>query len=206
MTTWQEKLETRQYREMKPLEIRTEKEEEQNYIVEGYAMKYEPYELYETKDGKVNEEFLKAAFDEADLSDVIFLYDHQGKVLARGSNGTLEITLDDVGMYIKADLSKSKASREMYEEIKAGLVTKMSWGFKIGEYEFNQKTRTIIHKKINKIYDVSAVGIPANNETMIYARKFVDGVIDEFEAERLKEQQKRKKVMLKIQIEKERKF
>lgn len=204
MTTWQEKLETRQYREMKPLEIRTEKEDEQNYIVEGYAMKYEPYKLYETEDGEVNEEFKREAFDESDFSDVIFLYDHQGKVLARGSNGTLEITLDGIGMHIKADLSKSKASREMYEEIQAGLVNKMSWGFKPGDYEFDQKTRTIVHNKINKIYDVSAVGIPANNETMIYARKFVDGVIDEFEAERLKEQKKRKKVMLKIKIEKER--
>lgn len=202
MSEWIKKLETRQYREMKPLEIRAS-QEEQTFIVEGYAMKYEAYELYETDGGKVYEQFLRTAFDESDLSDVIFLYDHMGKVLARGSNGTLDIKFDDVGMLIKADLSMSKASREMYEEIQAGLVTKMSWGFRPVEYEYDEETRTIIHKKIGKIYDVSAVGIPANNETMIYARKFCNGVIEEFETERSQEQQKRKIALLKIKIEKE---
>lgn len=205
MTTWNEKLQTRQYRSMQPLGT-NEGIEEQNYIVEGYAMRYEPYELYENNEGKIFERFDKEAFEESDLSDVIFLYDHQGKVLARGSNGTLEIKFDDNGMYIRADLSKSAASKEMYEEIKSGLVTKMSWGFKPNKYHFDENTRTIVHTKINKIYDVSAVGIPANNETEIYARKFIDGVIDEFEAERLKEQQKRKRLKLKIEIEKERKL
>ena len=198
---FENKLKTRQFRDMKPLETRNE--EENSYIVEGYRMKYEPYVFYEDGEGKVYEEFKREAFNKADVSDVIFLYDHQGKVLARNSNNTLKITFDDIGMYIEADLSTSKASREMYEEIKSGLVNKMSWSFNPGirgrNYDFNEETRTLVYENIPKIYDVSAVGIPANNDTNINARNFVDGVIDEVRTERFKEQ--RQKDLLKLQIE-----
>ncbi|MFM1602035.1 HK97 family phage prohead protease [Helcococcus ovis] len=194
------KLQNRQFRKMLPLENK-----EKDYIVEGYAMKYQPYELMEDEEGIIYEEFRKEAFENADMTDVIFLYDHQGKVFARTSNETLQVKFDDVGMYITADLSKSESAREMYNEIQAGLVTKMSWSFRTGDYHFDKKTRTIVHDSIRKVYDVSAVGIPANNDTEINARKFIDGVINEFEAERLKEQKQRKKIQLKIKLEMERK-
>lgn len=197
------KLQNRQFRKMLPLENR--KNEEKGYIVEGYAMKYQPYEFMEDDEGIIYEEFRKEAFKDADMTDVIFLYDHQGKVFARTSNKTLQVKFDDIGMYIIADLSKSESAREMYNEIQAGLVTKMSWSFRPGDYHFDKKTRTIVHDSIRKVYDVSAVGIPANNDTEINARKFIDGVINEFEAERLKEQKQRKKIQLKIKLEMERK-
>lgn len=195
-----EKLENRQFRKLEDFQA---DEKEENYIVKGYAAKFAPYVLYEDRDGEVREQFKKESFNDADLSDVIFLYDHKGKVLARNSNGTLKIEIDDVGLYVEADLSTSEASREMYKEIKSGLVNKMSWSFKIGEYHFDKATRTIIHDKIKKVYDVSAVGIPANNDTEINARNFGDGVISKIKAERLSKEQKRKKLLLKIQIEKE---
>lgn len=201
-----EKLEQRQFRQMKPLEIRQREESsESDFLVEGYAMKYEPYWLYEDRNGPVFEEFKRDAFKDSDMSDVIMLYDHQGKVLARTSNNTLKVTLDDTGMYMEADLSKSRAAKEMYEEIQAGLVTRMSWSFLAGGYHFDKESRTIVHDSIAKVYDVSAVGIPANNDTSINARKFVNGVIDEFETERFQEQQRRKKLQIKIKLEMERK-
>ncbi|MFM1542297.1 HK97 family phage prohead protease [Helcococcus ovis] len=195
----QHKLETRQFRELKPFEVRSEKENESGFIVEGYAMKFEPYPYYEDEEGTVFEEFRKDAFKNADMSDIIFLYDHQGKVLARGTNGTLTVTFDDIGMLIRADLSKSAAARELYYEIKEGLVTKMSWSFRTGEYHFSKETRTIVHDSIKKVYDVSAVGIPANNDTVINARKFINGVIDEFQTERFEE--RKRKLLLKIKLQ-----
>lgn len=198
------KLENRQFRPMQPLESRqAEKNVESDFLVSGYAMKYEPYKLYEDRNGPVFEEFKKDAFKDSDMNDVIMLYDHQGKVLARTSNETLKVTLDDIGMLMEADLSKSRAAKEMYEEIQAGLITKMSWSFRPGEYYFDHETRTIVHDSIKKVYDVSAVGIPANHDTNINARKFVDGVINEFETERFQEQEKRKKLQLKIKLEME---
>ena len=199
------KLNNRQFRSMEPLQIRAEAENaESSFLVEGYAMKFAPYKLYEDLDGSpVYEEFKREAFNGADFSDVIMLYDHQGKVFARTSNNTLQVTLDDIGMYMKADLSKSKAAREMYEEIQEGLVTKMSWAFMPKEYEFDEETRTIVHSSVGKVYDVSAVGIPANNDTSINARKFADGVIDEFKTERTKVQRARMLLNLEIELLKE---
>ena len=199
------KLNTRQYRNMEPLEIRAEAENaESSFLVQGYAMKYAPYKLYEDLEGEpVYEEFTREAFEYADKSDVIFLYDHQGKVFARSSNETLRVTFDDEGMFVEADLSKSKAAREMFDEIKAGLVTKMSWGFMPGDYEYDEEKRTIVHKSIKKVYDVSAVGIPANNDTSINARKFANGVIGEFETERSKVRRARMLLNLEIELLKE---
>ena len=182
----------RQFRNAKPLETK-----EEEYIVEGYATNYEAYELYKDEDGPVYEKFEREAFKDADMSDVIMLYDHQGKVLARQSNQTLEIRPDDKGLFVRADLSRSEAARELYNEIKEGLITKMSWAFRLGDYEYDKKTRTIIHKSIQKVFDVSAVGIPANDTTSINARSFADGVI----SQELTERSEREKLALLIDLE-----
>lgn len=118
-------------------------------------------------------------------------YDHQGKVLARLSNGTLGIEPTEKGLFIYADLSKSQEARELYEEIKNGLVTKMSWAFTVADEEYDKETRTRIIKRIKKVYDVSAVSIPANDGTIISARSFINGVIEK-EQQELLERRKRK--------------
>lgn len=151
-----------------------------NYIIEGYALTFDRYKLYE-KDGiEYFEQFKREAFENTDMSDIIMQYDHEGKVVARISNGTLEARIDDRGLFIKGDLSKSESARNLYEEIQNGLITKMSWAFpRSSEYRIDKETRTIVWEKINKIYDVSAVSTPANQNTSIYARNFVEGVIEQ---------------------------
>lgn len=168
-----------------------------DFYVEGYATTFDPYELYEDDEGKVFESFSKDCFKNADISDVIMQFDHEGKVYARQSNGTLVVEPDDKGLFIAADLSKSAAAKELYEEIQSGLITKMSWGFRLGEYDYDKKTRTIKHKSIKKIFDVSAVSRPANEATNINARTLVDGEIKR----ELEESQERKKLELKIKLE-----
>ena len=192
----------REYRAIiTPLQIPTaEKRIDSDYYVEGYATTFnKPYLLYEWDGVQYFEEIDRHALDGADLSDVIMQYDHQGKVLARLSNGTLGIEPDDNGLFIYADLSKSAAAKELYEEIRNGLVTKMSWAFTVAEDEYNRETRTRTIKKIKKVYDVSAVSIPANSDTDISARSWLDGVI---EVER-REALERKKRIIKLLIDME---
>lgn len=177
--TMLKKMNERQYRQAQKFGA-----EEGEFIVEGYAATWEAYELYRDEDGPVYEKFERSAFDDADMTDIIMLYDHQGKVLARQSNGTLEVMANDEGLHVRADLSKSEAAKELYREIKEGLITRMSWAFRLGEYEYNKKTRTIIHRSIEKVFDVSAVGRPANDMTSINARSFADGVILQERTER----------------------
>ena len=189
----------RQYRAVLEKLETTQKEKriDTDYYVEGYATRFEPYLLYEDEDGKVFEEFDRDCFKDADMSDVIMQFDHAGKVFARQSNGTLIVEPDDEGLFIAADLSKSSAAKELYEEIESGLITKMSWGFRLGEYDYDKDTRTIKHKSIKKIFDVSAVSRPANETTTINARSLVDGEIEKA----LKESQERERLSLKIKLE-----
>ena len=154
--------------------------ENESFIVEGYATTWERYPLYDYGDRTIYEQFSKEDFAGAKMDDVIFQYNHEGKVFARMSNDTLKLSFDDYGLKVVADLSKTESSRAMYEEIAAGLVTKMSWGFlPNGLPEFDEESSTITWKTgIKKIYDVSAVSIPANDTTEISARSACDGVIE----------------------------
>jgi len=196
-------LKDRQYRAL-PFATPGQKEKKNKFdsdcYVEGYAAKYERYVLFETGNQIVYEEFLPECFRDCDMSDIIFQFDHAGKVYARQSNNTLTVEPDSIGLFICADLSKTSASRAMYEDIATGLVTKMSWGF-LPDYDTlevieNGNEITIRHHKIKKIYDVSSVSIPANNDTDIQARNFANGAIDKV----MKEIQKRKNHIRKIKL------
>ena len=196
-------LQERQYRELQPMAFEVERKRiESSYYVEGYAAKYEPYVLYNDNDGPIYEEFKRGCFEGTDMSDVIMQFDHSGKVFARNSSGTLIVEPDEIGLFMAADLSKSEAARNMYEEISNKLITKMSWGFIPGEYHYDEARRTIVHTWIKKIFDVSAVSIPANDNTNIQARSFVDGVIDELtkeiRAQKLHEQALRTATLIKL--------
>ena len=176
-------------------------------IVEGYATTFnDPYELYNMGDYIVMEQIDSKAFDECDMDDVIFQYNHEGRVFARTSNNTLEVVPDEKGLHIRANLGGTEIGRELYEEIKGGYTTKMSFGFRVGEdtrtvtndYDDNvtHVLRTVT--KVSKLYDVSAVSLPANDGTEISARNFADGLISEITEEfrERKKQQIRTKLRL----------
>ena len=173
-------------------EIQLRASEEENYVVEGYATTYnDPYVMYEFEGTQYKEQIDRDALLEADMRDVIFLYNHEGMVFARQSNGTLQLSSNDKGLYVRADLSSTEDSRRMYESIKAGLVTQMSWAFTIGDEEYDEKKHTRTIRKVKKVFDVSAVSIPANPNTDISARSYFDGVIEE---ERRRERERAEKV------------
>lgn len=196
-------LENRQYRSLPfatPANGEKKNKFDSDCYVEGYATKYDPYVLFNDGDKIVYEEFVRGCFNNCDMSDVIFQFDHAGKVYARQSNNTLTVEADEIGLFVCADLSKTSASRSMYEDIESGLVTKMSWGF-FPDYDSLEVVETsdsitIRHHNIKKMFDVSAVSIPANNNTEIQARNFADGEISKF----MKEIQKRKNHIRKIKL------
>jgi len=179
----------REYRQMviEPVEGVTDQ------IVEGYATTFnQPYELYSFDDDRgthaVREQVAPDAFKEADMSDVIMQYDHAGRVFARLSNGTLSLEEDEHGLKVRANLGGTEIGRQLFEEIQGGYTSKMSFGFTVAEDDIvpdgTDYLRTI--KRIGKLYDVSAVSLPANDFTEISARSHCDGAIAEIEAERLR--------------------
>lgn len=173
------KPEEREYRAMSILAPADgERKFESDCYVEGYATTYNQPYLMGSYDGVDYYEQIDArALIDADLSDVIMQYDHEGRVLARQSNDTLFIEPNDKhGLFVAADMSKSDIAKQIYEDIRAGLVKGMSWAFSIADggdhYDYATHTRTIY--KIRKVYDVSAVSTPANPATDISARKYCE--------------------------------
>ena len=163
------------------------KEEERGMFVEGYAATFgSPYQLWRGGGEAVYERIEPTAFDLAEMSDVILQYDHGGRVYARQSNGTLSLSLDARGLKVRADLGGTAEGRKLYEEIRGGYTTRMSFSFMIEDSDFEELSeeeilgfstgsadRCYLHtiRKVGRVYDVSAVSLPANDGTEIAARK-----------------------------------
>lgn len=177
------------------------------FYVEGYATTFDqPYVLFEEDGVQYKEVIDRNALVGADMSDVIMQYDHEGRVFARNKNGTLELPIDDVGLKTVAKLGGTDLGNQIYQEIKGGYSTKMSYRYRVAEEKRdtvydrdNGKTivtRTIM--KIKKLYDVSVVSLPANDMTSISARRFADGVIGEIKAERLERANTARRIKIKL--------
>lgn len=148
---------------------------ETDFYVEGYATTFDsPYLLYEIEGTKFYERIDAHALDGADMGDVIMQYDHAGRVFARQSNKTLILVPDHKGLLVAADLGRTDLARGLYQDIEAGMINKMSWGFTVAEESYDRQTHTRTIIRIKKVYDVSAVSIPANSGTEISARAFAD--------------------------------
>ena len=179
----------------------TQRRIESNYYVEGYAARYEPYVLFYDADNQpIYGRFEPGCFDACDMSDIVMQYDHQGKVLARTSNGSLLVDVDGQGLFCAADLSRTEAARSSYDDIQAGMVTKMSWRFRLGDYYYDEDTHTIVHRTVAKVYDVAPVSIPANDNTEINARAWVDGEIAQAARREAELDERRRRLAAQINI------
>ena len=167
-------------------------EDKKECRIEGYATTFgEEYVLCDGGEMRIKEVVDAGAFRSCDMSDTIFQYDHEGRVFARVSNGTLELKADEHGLHVEADLSGTEQGRSLYADISGGYITRMSFGFTVSEEEWTtrraedgkvERLRTI--KGVGKLYDVSAVSIPANDGTEISARTLFEEQKGILEAER----------------------
>ena len=194
------KTDKREYRKFDGMEIRSA--EDGQMIVEGYATTYnQPYELWRDKDMTVVEQVDPNAFAETDMSDVIMQYDHEGRVFARIANGTLHLESDGHGLKVTADLGGTEIGRQLYEEIAGGYTNKMSFGFTVTGQK-TERTKdaegkvTILRTitKIGKLYDVSAVSLPANDATEISSRTISDGLIAQAQEEIRAEEERQQRI------------
>lgn len=185
----------REYRNL--AELLAPQEDEKR--VTGYATTFDqPYKLWGDNEFELWEVVDKNAFDNTDMADVIMQYNHEGRVFARTKNNTLSLRSDEHGLLINAELGGTEIGRQLYEEIKGGYTDKMSFGFTVRGDEWSDKTedgvaiRTRRITDIGKLYDVSAVSIPANDSTSISVRSLVDGEIEKLKAERLEREKAEK--------------
>lgn len=157
------------------------KEDNGDLIVEGVPVVFEsPTVIYSFDGVDFFEVVDRHAFDKCNMSDVVFVENHEGTPGARTKNGSLEIKVDDVNVKSKANLRTSSKGPAMYNDIKSGIYDKMSFSFTVLKDSYDKLTRTRRILEIDRLYDVSVVTFPAYEQTSINARSF-------FEAEAEKE-------------------
>ena len=186
-------MKDREYRNM-TFEVRQDGAEP-SFLVEGYASTFEPYKLFELDGVPIFEQIEPTAFDEADMTDVVYRIDHEGRVYARASAGTIKLDIDEHGLHHITDLSRTSGAREHFEDIAAGNYPQMSFAFTVDEEHFDDANKTRIIDRIGKVFDISAVSFPANPTTEIHVRDYFNGVIEmekAAEAERQKAEEARR--------------
>ena len=171
-------------------EIRSADIQNEQMIVEGYALKFNSLSQ---SFGNWREVIDPHALDNCDMSDVRCLVNHDTTlVLGRNTSGTLELNVDDVGLYFKCIFPNTSYAKDLFEVLKRGDVSQMSFGFFLAPNgdAFSKDPensgmfiRTL--KEIEKIYEVSIVTIPAYEETNVeIAQRSIEKMQEEFEKEK----------------------
>lgn len=200
---------TKRTKNIRAMEVRLAEEQEQDdkMIVEGYALRFdEPTVLFTDEYGNDYKEVIaRGALNGADLSDVPFKYNHSNEtmIMARTRNNTLQLLIDDEGLFIRAELADTTAGRDMYSLIKRGDIDKMSFAFTVLEDTYDRDSRTRTIDRIDKLFDVAAVDFPAYDSTSISARNFFELEKEKEETlEREKEQEARdrQKLLMKLKL------
>ena len=145
------------------MQFRAEETEDNKMEIKGYAAVFNSPETY-----GYTEVIADTAFDDADMSDVVLRYNHNDSfmVLARTRNKSLDLNVDEKGLYMDARLQDDITEhRNIFNAIKSGLIDKQSFAFVVeaDDYDYDTDTRTIT--KIGKVYDVSVVDQPFYNAT-----------------------------------------
>lgn len=158
-------------------EIRTI-EDSNSRKVEGYALVFnsqsEDLGFYETIEPSAIDDDVIAK------SDVVALLNHDDKrgILARSrrGKGSLKLSIDDRGLKYEFDAPHTSLGDELLEMLKRGDINQSSFAFTVAnggdtwEKREGKYYRTI--KKIDRLFDVSAVLTPAYSSTTVQCRNF----------------------------------
>jgi HK97 family phage prohead protease len=157
-------------------DIRAE-ESDSGAIITGRPIVYNS----KTDLGWFDEIIERGALDNADLTDVRFLVNHDiSKIpLARSRrntpNSTMQLSVDSEGLAIRVtlDIENNTEAKALYSAVQRGDISGMSFMFSIDDEEWSDiesdhPTRHI--RKISSVVEVSAVTFPAYDATEINAR------------------------------------
>lgn len=158
-------------------DIRADTDSENGAYITGRPIVFES----RTNLGCCDEIIRAGALDDADLSDVRFLVNHNTDMipLARYKEGvknsTMQIQTDKDGliMRVNLDIENNQDARALYSAVQRGDISGMSFMFTIDSDEWegletDHPTRYI--SKIGTVAEVSAVTFPAYEQTEISAR------------------------------------
>ena len=152
-------------------DVSFKEEDEQKMVLEGYAIVFDQETLIGDKDKGFIESIDRNALKNANMKDVPMKYNHDDSflIIARTRNNSLRLTVDDIGLKVRAELIDTDSNKDIYKMVKAGLLDKMSFAFTVSSQKIDRSgdvpKRTITG--IDRLYDVSIVDIPAYDQTSI---------------------------------------
>lgn len=164
-------------------------------VIEGYAVLFDTPQTYQYGDTTYTEQISRGALDNTDMKRTVLRYNHDDSVmaLARVKNGSLVLTVDEVGLRVWAELLDTQTNRDLYKSIRNGLIDEMSFAFTVApngdewkyENDYTKVTRTI--NVIETLYDVSVVDTGFYEKTQVYARALdkVDALKKELQQRKL---------------------
>ena len=149
-------------------------EENEKMILEGYAIVYNEETLIGSEEYGFIESISPDAISEDAIRDVPMKYNHMDSflIIARTKNQSLQLTSDEKGLKVRAELLDTQHNKDIYKMVKSGLLESMSFAFTVKdqEWDHNGDIPKRYIKSIDRLYDVSIVDIPAYDSTSIYAR------------------------------------
>lgn len=195
-------------REVRLADVKFE-ETEGKMILEGYAIVFEQETLIgDTKSG-FKEVIDSRALTDTLMKDVPMKYNHMDNILilARTKNGSLALSVDNVGLKVHAELIDTTTNEDIYKMVRAGLLDKMSFAFVVSKQSWDRSGDVPIRRilGIERLYDVSVVDLPAYDGTSIYSRSLalVDAelkAMDLADEELKRKQQEKEAQVIRTQI------
>ena len=169
-----ERKENKEFR-FKDVEVRADNNEQDKLIIEGYPCVFEQETLIGDESWGWYEKIARGAFDGCDFKDACLNFNHGDSkfVLARVKNGSMQLSIDDYGLKMRAELQANITDHvDVYNSVKSGLLDKMSFAFTVEKSESDESRSPILRTitKIDKLWDTSIVTVPAYEGTSIYAR------------------------------------
>ena len=182
-------------------DVSFKEEDEQKMVLEGYAIVFNQETLIGDKEKGFIESIDRNALTNANMKDVPMKYNHDDSflIIARTRNNSLRLTVDDIGLKVRAELIDTDSNKDIYKMVKAGLLDKMSFAFTVSSQKIDRSgdipKRTITG--IDRLYDVSIVDLPAYDQTSIVVGRSLALVDTELKSMDMEDQIKKANIIKK---------
>ena len=141
-------------------------------VIEGTAIVFDqPADMY-----GFSERIARSALEHVDLNDITLLVNHDGTgiPLAR-SPKTLTLNVTDSGLEMRAELPDTEQGRSVYEAVRRGDLSQMSFAFDIANQEWDEQKHERTITEIGRVYEISIVNRAAYPQTNVQARNDLAG-------------------------------
>jgi uncharacterized protein len=176
-------------------------EDENRMVLEGYALVFDEETMIGDEECGFIESIDRNALTDTNMKDVPMKYNHDDShlILARTRNGSLQLSVDEKGLKVRAELLDTESNRDIYKMVRAGLLDKMSFAFTVASQRIDRSgdipKRTITG--IDRLYDVSVVDLPAYDQTSIVVGRSLALVDTELRAMDMEDRRKKAEIMRK---------